>query len=527
MEHNYSIPKTKHIHKPIAGLLFTIALLLFTTIINPLTVHAAGTNVGVEAENSDGTYSSSGGKWYATYCTSAGYKGQGVLIYLLERNGGGAVTGTTPKAFPCSARMKTYELHAQDKYNRYPEVTTWEPLYPNWQNPASQNPVTSKNGGFMKDSVTSNVPAIKAWLKTITQTVTGENSTQGIDMVETLWGPDIATRFKNEEIILIAEPIVAVQFSQYFKAAALDIDETMSANTIKYRLISFLTYIDRNDDTSISSDLDELIDRAIKNMNLIISGKITSGSAAKYCIKGICKDLKQLVTSANIYRPLGDTYAGTSKMVAQYYEGLTPNRTVLHWYKSDSGRSYYRRSASASAYIPEGSFICKDANFTLLPASIPARQIHPTYNLQTYSIGMLAMLAWHDDTTTTGDVQTTCDESLIPTEHGAPDESTGNCVIIKTYRERINGVITADKGTYYRYDVCPNITIEDEGFANNCYRVIAWRETTSLARNGIDAFNWETSVPGRIGQSGESSGSVTLNNSNGYKYLYVLLDSAL
>ena len=152
MEHNYSIPKTKHIHKPITGLLFTVALLLFTAIINPLTVHAAGTNVGVEAENSDGTYSSSGGKWYATYCTSAGYKGQGVLIYLLERNGGGAVAGTTPKAFACGARMATYELHAQDKYNRYPEVTTWEDVDPYWTDRTSQNPVTSKNGGFMKDS---------------------------------------------------------------------------------------------------------------------------------------------------------------------------------------------------------------------------------------------------------------------------------------------------------------------------------------------------------------------------------------
>lgn len=135
-----------------------------------------------------------------------------------------------------------------------------------------------------------------------------------------------------------------------------------------------------------------------------------------------------------------------------------------------------------------------------------------------------SMLMYKASTMTIAGVQSTCDENKIPTEHGAPDESTGNCVIIKTYREKVNGVITADKGTYYRYNVCPNIIIDDEGFGDNCYKVVAWRETDRLKRTGINAFNWEGTVPGRIGQSGDSSGSVVLDNSNGYKYLYVLLE---
>ena len=92
--------------KSVSKFKITIITLLITVMIapillEPLTVYAA--NVITEGEAADdGTYTSSGDKWYATYATGCGYKGQGVLVYLLERNGGGAVAGTSPKAFPCS-----------------------------------------------------------------------------------------------------------------------------------------------------------------------------------------------------------------------------------------------------------------------------------------------------------------------------------------------------------------------------------------------------------------------------------------
>lgn len=86
-----------------------VSLPLFTT----LTASATSGTL-VDADYTDGTYSrSSDSKWYATYCPTAGYKGQGVLLYLLERDGGGAVAGTTPKAYACGSKMEGYELHAQ------------------------------------------------------------------------------------------------------------------------------------------------------------------------------------------------------------------------------------------------------------------------------------------------------------------------------------------------------------------------------------------------------------------------------
>ena len=150
--------------------------LILLSMIGSITVYA-DTGTSVEAEHSDGSYTSSGGKWYATYSRSGGYKGQGVLLYLLERNGGGAVAGTTPKAVPCSGSMLGYELHAQDKYNRYPEVTNWEGTAVPWRG------AVPNNGGFMKNSTSSNVAAIKSWLKT---PVGG--STEGIGMVREIWG---------------------------------------------------------------------------------------------------------------------------------------------------------------------------------------------------------------------------------------------------------------------------------------------------------------------------------------------------
>lgn len=88
----------------IAIISLLIAVMIASILIEPLTANATnGGGVITEGDAADdGTYTSSGDKWYATYATGCGYKGQGVLVYLLERNGGGAVAGTSPKAFPCS-----------------------------------------------------------------------------------------------------------------------------------------------------------------------------------------------------------------------------------------------------------------------------------------------------------------------------------------------------------------------------------------------------------------------------------------
>lgn len=358
-----------------------IAIMLFATA--SIDVYAnTYTSTEVEAMYSDGYYTSSDGKWYSTYAKGAGYKGQGVLLYLLEKDGGGPVAGTTPKAYACGAAMEEIELHARDKYNRYPEVTEWEGTDPYWSG------AVSKSGAMMHSSITSNVPSIKAWLKT---PYDNNTSTQGIWMVQTIWGDDACTRFRNEEIILIAEPIVAVQYSQYRTTQLLSFDTSMSMSEILYNLKGFQIALNAFEDTEISSDLEDLLNQSIDTLENIDNIPIHAQLAA---VQSVREDLSQLITGTNFYKKLGDPMAGTAKELIAYYRTLTPEN---EWNKAESGGYYYRRSASACSFIPSTTIICENANFTLWPAGSEARQYHSDSTINTYSIGMLAMLAFTED----------------------------------------------------------------------------------------------------------------------------------
>uniref|UniRef100_UPI0040579A51 hypothetical protein n=1 Tax=Acetatifactor sp. TaxID=1872090 RepID=UPI0040579A51 len=499
METNKSIPKPKS-----RLLLFLLtALISVTTILSiksPLTVYADA-NVDVEAEHSDGVVGqSSDSKWYSTYAKGAGYKGQGVLIYLLEREGGGPVAGTSPKAYPCSAEVKGYELHAQDKYNRYGEVTTWESTTPPWGGPNS--------GGIMNGSVYSNVDSIKAWLKT----PHGGDSTQGIQMVYDIWGSDVADRFVEEEIILIVEPIVAVQYSQYVESVYLQVDPSMTIAQMLQKLKNFKAIMSSESysDTGISADLLDFIDTMLYFYDSESAKFAYNNSPAVY--NSMKANLYNLIASksynTNTYWKLGDPVAGTAKMLIKYYNDLTPTRGT----KAESGRLYYRRSAQRAAYVTSSTRICDRANFDLWPAGTSASMIHNDDNINSKSIGMLAMLAFSDD-----GGQTTCDEPQQPDPHIPPEESQGTCTIIKSYREIMPEGHKEHRGTHHRSGVANNITIEDESE----YKVIGWKTSTSVNLT-INSLTWESSVPAIIGDTGTSPTTVTLPDT--HKYLYVLLE---
>lgn len=485
---------------------FLIMFMLVSTA-NPLQVHAAETIVDADTV-ADVPLSSSSSKWYGTYAIGSGYKGQGVLIYLLERNGGGPVAGTTPKAYPCSATVAGYELHAQDKYNRYGEVTTWEPTLVHW---AGSVP---NGGGLIKKSTSSNMPAIKAWLKTVHD----GNSTQGIRMVQDVWGPSIAQRFTNEEIILIVEPIVANQFSQYFVSPLLNITSDMSFSTMVSQLNTFKTLVDNTATTGLSPDLKDFI-ATVNAVNNIMNGGSMPPSVQTQYANQILQQFGNNRINTNIYVKLGDVYAGTSKKVAEYYQSLTAGMEGVsaNWHKADSGKNYYRKGANIASLVKDNSVVCANANFTLWPSSksdAETRICHDDATINTYSLGMLAMLAFSDD-----GGQTTCDEPLIPTPHDPPNESQGNTTIIKSYRTRNTTTNTlTDDGTFTRSNLSNQITIEDEAE----YKVIAWKSSTNSKPSTLNSLTWETAVPQVIGDQGTSATSVTLPTYQ--KYLYVLLE---
>ena len=495
-----------------------------------ITVYA-DTGTSVEAEHSDGSYTSSGGKWYATYSRSGGYKGQGVLLYLLERNGGGAVAGTTPKAYACSPAMQRYVLHAQDKYNRYPEVTHWDTGYPYW----ATGSAVPNNGGFMKNSTSSNVAAIKAWLKTPATSGSGETSTLGIGMVQNIWGSDIATRFTNEEIILVAEPIVAVQFSEYYNSPGLNFRDDMSASEAFMTLVNFKSRVNNlSSDTGVSNDLSQKLDESINQMQNLLTGD-HAASTVRILKDSIISSLGHIAMSINGYYPLGEVYAGTPKMVASYYAGLAldnsvfvPSSSTLR--KAESGRKYYRLSANAATYIPSTSTICSNAGFDLWPTGSNVRIYHPDGNLNSKSIGMLAMLAFTEDGE--GDYTHTYDTSCGSTPGKAPEYATTpttsslsrTYTIIKAYRHRTSPELPyVDDGVYTREDTIGKILIEDEP----TYTVVDWFTTsTPTATVGLsDATRWnESKSHASIMEQGNSSLASPITLPSAQKYLYVLLE---
>ena len=502
--------KSKH---SISKFKITIISLLITVMIapillEPLTAYAA--NVITEGEAADdGTYTSSNNKWYATYATGCGYKGQGVLVYLLERNGGGAVAGTSPKAYACSQAMTTYELRAQDKYNRYPMVTTWEstPVY--WAGSVRDN------GGLIHSQNTSNVELIKAWLQTQTATVSGTASTQGIDMVETIWGQSVAQRFANEEIILIIEPIIANQFARYQELKTLSsLNSSSSLIQIQNALKVFRTQISKQTNTSMSSDLDTFTAHCLQQIGNIQNG-IIPNSVGDDIKEQVLLDLDRLITGTNIYQPLGDPIAGTSKEVYKYYNELSVLSYLTVWNKCQPGMNYFRKEANSCTVLKTGSVVCANANFTLYDGSFAIKKAHDLSTIETYSIGMMAMLAWHNDSSSS---QTTCNEPEQPAPHDPPNESTGTYTIIKTYRDR-NSITNqlVHVATTHRSNVHNVILIEDESE----YTVVAWK-IASQQNLSIQGPTWESSVPGHIQESGTDTGLVECDPT--HKYLYVLLE---
>lgn len=519
------VSKQKTIHNFNLRFFCILLALILLSLIGNITVYA-DTGTSVEAEHSDGSYTSSGGKWYATYSRSGGYKGQGVLLYLLERNGGGAVAGTTPKAYACSREVMGYELHAQDKYNRYPEVTHWEGTYVPWEAGGVPN-----NGGFMKNSTSSNVTAIKAWLKTPYD----GDSTQGIWMVETIWGSDIARRFTNEEIILVAEPIVAVQFSEYYDIPGLTFRDGASVGEDFMTLINFRAKVNGlpdDTDTGVSTDLSRKLDESVNQMQNLLTGHF--GDATLRILKdSIISGLGHIAMSVNGYYPLGEVYAGTPKMVASYYAGLAldnsvfvPSSSTLR--KAESGRKYYRLSANAATYIPSTSTICSNAGFDLWPTGSNVRIYHPNGNLNSKSIGMLAMLAFTEDGE--GDYTHTYDTSCGSTPGKAPEyiptpttsSLSRSYTIIKAYRT-LNTSTYINDGVYTREDTIGKILIEDEP----TYTVVDWFTTsTPTATVGLsDATRWnESKSHASIMEQGNSSLASPITLPSAQKYLYVLLE---
>ena len=383
----------------------------------------------------------------------------------------------------------------------------------------------AQNGGFMIDSVTSNTKYIREWLRTKVPTTTGGETTKGITMVESIWGTDIAKKFANEEIVLIAEPIAAVQFGQYQQINVIKFDSNTSLEEMLTRFNTLLGVMSSAAHTELSPDLEERITYYRDRINTLLqtANKGMLPTSALYNERAnIAEDMKQLSGRINIYFPLGDIVAGTSKDIYEYYNSLTPGKggNGVSYTKSPMSQAYWRKQMNACTYVEVGSIVCAKTNFNLWNGGKSgARKNHTIDTIRTYSLGMLAMLAWHSD----GDpLQSTWDQPTT-TPHPAPQESTGNVTIIKSYRtvDSTTNIPISDDGTFTKSDVANIIQIEDEPI----YRLVEWRISNSPKPDNLTSLNWETTVPSHIHSTGTKETTVTLPPT--HTYLYVLLEKSI
>lgn len=378
-----------------------------------------------------------------------------------------------------------------DSNSSYPEVTTWQPYYIHWKGSAG----APQNGGLIKSSTSSNLDAIKAWLSTEIPTADGGKTTNGITMVENIWGPTVAERFASKDdpqIILVVEPIIANQFSQSRSTGFLDaVSDAQNLEDIRSAILSFqMRVAEYSSTTGMSRGLSEKLSDAAADCRDYQS---MPDYAQQNQFNIIKQWILQNVSSDKIYSTNhpAEIYCGTPKRIIDFYNSYTPQLSQgVTLYKAQSGVQYYRRAAHQSAFVKDTTVVCKDA--IPLPNRWPSnkdiRRLHTDNDIRTKSIGMFAMLAWHQDITG-GSSQTTCDEPKQPLPHPAPNESTGTCTIIKSYRTKTATGTLIDPSTHTKDNTSETISIEEE----EEYKVIGWK--ISDTRNpSIDARYWETTV---------------------------------
>ena len=124
---------------------------------------------------------------------------------------------------------------------------------------------------------------------------------------------------------------------------------------------------------------------------------------------------------------------------------------------------------------------------------------------------------WNNEVVESED-QTTYDESKGDIPAPPADESDGACTIVKNYRYSNDGGNTyIDAGCYNIKNIANKIIVENE----QSYKVVGWKISNQTSTN-INSLTWESSIPGKVTQTGTTEKTVQLSNTE--KCLYVLLE---
>lgn len=341
----------------------------------------------------------------------------------------------------------------------------------------------------------TNMPQIKAYFEGM-----DGDSNNGVQFVYDNWGEEAATKFMNNEYIIVIETIMHFQWSEITNG---DSNELYSAVWDEVE-----EYIAKYSESAIILMADNA------GYSDIFLRWMQSTGAARTEIFNSVRDTMQLALVDAKMKQLKEQGVGKYTLVGDPVIGTIPN---LLDYKASlhiSGRaldSYTNNVAPLAEYITVGDAGQK-AGFVPWTGPTDRNYRFSDADIDAHGVAMFVIKA-------NPDTQTTCDESLQPAPHRPPVESEGTYTIVKNYRTLLeDGTTYQEDGCHSQGDLGSNILIENELE----YQVVGWR-ITNTTNTGISSIDWNPpgSVQGNNG-SGTTPTSVTIEPT--YTCLYVLLE---
>lgn len=512
-------------------------LLMFIFSAYPLTVHADSAAGAII--DSLGRGSTAG---TSTIQKGISYTRTGYLCYLLTKDGS-TIPGMTAKAFAtpgCVLHDGTVSIAKSRKGNYTADSFVGEAP---WGCPPFGNSDSYGN-------VTTNEPTIKAWLAT----VASNGNPNAVNFVQDAWGANAATKFKDDEYVLVIETMVNFQYSVPDGSAGSSTDAgSTSGGMTKVEAIAYINNLSNEElvkaarDAHASAYLDhyDYYDNAINNYMAgraseirtedgirvidVLTAKELRDSSIDGMRSAVRLEMATRYTNGYVFS-LGSTSSGGRQYFGTPILGTLPNvldyrTTYIPECTSNWFASYTNKAAAFAEYITAGK-AGERAGFRPWTGSTTEKLTDG--QVKEYGVGLMVISA-HDNITT--DATHTWDaENCGSTPGKAPEyistpttsSLSRSYTIIKAYRT-LNTSTYINDGVYTREDTIGKILIEDEP----TYTVVDWFTTsTPTATVGLsDATRWnESKSHASIMEQGNSSLASPITLPSAQKYLYVLLE---
>ena len=507
----------------------------------PLTVHADSAAGAII--DSLGRGSTAG---TSTIQKGISYTRTGYLCYLLTKDGN-PIPGMTAQAFRspgCVLHDGTLSIAKSRKGNYTADSFVGDAP---WGCPPFGNSDSYGN-------VTTNEPTIKAWLAA----VASNGNPNAVNFVQDAWGANAATKFKDDEYVLVIETMVNFQYSVPDGSAGSSSSGSTSGGMTKAEAIAYIdnlpndTLVQAARDAHASAYLDiyDYYDNAINNYMSgraseirtkdgfrvidVLTAKEYRDNAITGMRSAVRLEMATRYTNGYVFS-VGSTTSGGRQYFGTPILGTLPNvldyrTTYIPECTSNWFASYTNKAAAFAEYITAGK-AGERAGFRPWTGSTTEKLTDG--QVKEYGVGLMVISA-HDNITT--DATHTWDaENCGSTPGKAPEyiptpttsSLSRSYTIIKAYRTLNTSTSSTstyiNDGVYTREDTIGKILIEDEP----TYTVVDWFTTsTPTATVGLsDATRWnESKSHASIMEQGNSSLASPITLPSAQKYLYVLLE---